>query len=217
MVAGDAARAPYCEPPVVPGHEFIGEVVALGDGARERHGLELGDRAIAEQLVPCGCCRYCHTGNYHMCVPHDIYGFHRRTPGAMAQFMRYLPDSIVHRVPKSLAPHEAAFIEPLACAIHCVERGDIQFHHTVGAPRPASVGVGIGRVGADPFAPPPSPPARRVCTWRPRCGRSGVRMRPARSRHGCRSAPQEPGSPDCARSVRVEARRGAQVRCRRGP
>ncbi|XP_066274042.1 erythritol/L-threitol dehydrogenase-like isoform X2 [Branchiostoma lanceolatum] len=95
---GDKDREPYCQPPIVPGHEFIGEVVALGPGAAEKFSLELGDQAIAESIAPCWRCRYCTRGTYHMCMPHDIYGFHQRTPGAMAGYMKYISDSIVHKL-----------------------------------------------------------------------------------------------------------------------
>jgi len=50
---GDGSRPGYCQPPVIPGHEFVGEVVALGEGAAEKYGLAIGDHAISEQIVPC--------------------------------------------------------------------------------------------------------------------------------------------------------------------
>src|ERR1700674_4037331 len=43
MFWGDKDRPGYCQAPITPGHEFIGEVVALGDGAGELYGLEMGD------------------------------------------------------------------------------------------------------------------------------------------------------------------------------
>src|SRR5512138_3641536 len=49
---GDEHRAGYCQPPVIPGHEFVGQVVALGDGAGEKYKLQLGDLAVSEQIVP---------------------------------------------------------------------------------------------------------------------------------------------------------------------
>ncbi len=61
---GDSQRQGYCQPPVIPGHEFVGEVVALGEGAGEKYGLALGDLAISEQIVPCWNCRYCLRGQY---------------------------------------------------------------------------------------------------------------------------------------------------------
>ena len=54
---GDDARPQFVDGPVIPGHEFIGEVVELGEGAAEKHGLHVGDTAIAEQIVPCWKCR----------------------------------------------------------------------------------------------------------------------------------------------------------------
>ena len=56
---GDESREGYCQPPVIPGHEFVGEVVALGEGAGEKYGLQLGDIAVSEQIVPCWGCRFC--------------------------------------------------------------------------------------------------------------------------------------------------------------
>ena len=52
---------------MIPGHEFIGAVVRLGEGAGEKYGLAVGDHAIAENIVPCWECRYCKRGSYNMC------------------------------------------------------------------------------------------------------------------------------------------------------
>ncbi|NWG75620.1 MAG: alcohol dehydrogenase catalytic domain-containing protein, partial [Rubrivivax sp.] len=56
---GDAHRLAYVEPPVPPGHEFVGRVAALGAGAEAAHALAVGDRVISEQIVPCRQCRQC--------------------------------------------------------------------------------------------------------------------------------------------------------------
>lgn len=69
---GDKERKPYCEPPVIPGHEFIGEIVQIGDEVKG--DFKIGDQIISEQIVPCKECRFCRSGQYHMCQPHDIYG-----------------------------------------------------------------------------------------------------------------------------------------------
>jgi threonine dehydrogenase-like Zn-dependent dehydrogenase len=140
---GDSERPAYVQPPVTPGHEFIGEVVALGEGSGKKHGLEVGDHAISEQIVPCWDCRYCFRGGYHMCVPHDIYGFHQRSHGAMASYMKYPSGSINHKVPKSIPAWQAAFIEPLSCAIHAVELGNIQFNHIVVVSGCGPLGLGM--------------------------------------------------------------------------
>lgn len=140
---GDAHRAGYCEPPVIPGHEFVGEVVALGAGAAERDGLAIGDLAVSEQIVPCGQCRYCRRGHYWMCQVHDIYGFHRRTFGAMAEYMLFPAGARNYQVPRSVPIAHAVFIEPLACSIHAVQRGEIEFGDVVVIAGAGPLGLGM--------------------------------------------------------------------------
>ncbi len=141
---GDEYRSGYCQPPVIPGHEFVGEVVALGEGAGEKYGLALGDLAISEQIVPCWECRFCKRGQYWMCDgKHDVYGFRQRTFGAMAEYMRFPADAINHKVPLSIDPRHAVYIEPLACAIHAVQRGEIAFGDTVVVSGCGPLGLGM--------------------------------------------------------------------------
>ncbi len=123
---------PWVKAPVIPGHEFFGEVVELGEGAAERFGVGQGDRVIAEQIVPCERCRYCASGKYWMCEVHNIFGFQREVAeGGMSEYMRLPPTSRVHHIPKSVSVDDAAIIEPLACAIHTVQRGDVQLDDVV--------------------------------------------------------------------------------------
>jgi threonine dehydrogenase-like Zn-dependent dehydrogenase len=140
-VWGSVDMPPYIEVPVTAGHEFVGEVVALGEGAPERYGLAVGDRVASEQIVPCGECRFCKRGQYWMCQQHDIYGFKKdRAEGSWAQYMRYPSRAINYKVPRTIPPEQAALIEPLACAIHAVERGNIQLGDIV-------VIAGLGPIG----------------------------------------------------------------------
>ena len=123
---------PWVKTPVTPGHEFFGTVVELGDGAAEMHGLTIGDKAIAEQIVPCHACRYCKRGEYWMCEKHDIYGFQKDVAdGAWAEYMRFGANALVHKVPADMSLEAGTLIEPLACAIHAVDRGDVQLGDTV--------------------------------------------------------------------------------------
>jgi len=140
---GDEHRTGYCQPPVIPGHEFVGEVVALGEGAGEKYGLEVGDLAISEQIVPCWNCRYCQRGQYWMCQLHDVYGFRQRTIGAMAEYMLFPRDAINHKVPKTIPPEHAVFIEPLSCSIHAVQRGEIEFQDVVVIAGAGPLGLGM--------------------------------------------------------------------------
>jgi threonine dehydrogenase-like Zn-dependent dehydrogenase len=123
---------PWVKAPVVPGHEFFGYVEELGSDAGEHFGVALGDRVIAEQIVPCERCRYCTSGQYWMCEVHNIFGFQRQVAdGGMAEWMRIPANARVHRIPPELSLEDAAIIEPLACAIHAVNRGDIQLDDVV--------------------------------------------------------------------------------------
>jgi len=141
---GDERRQGYCQPPIIPGHEFVGEVVALGEEAGQKRRLAVGDRVISEQIVPCWECRFCRRGQYWMCDRKpDVYGFRQRTPGAMAEYMIFPSDAIVHRVPTSLTLRQAVYIEPLACAIHAVQRATIELGDTVVVSGCGPLGLGM--------------------------------------------------------------------------
>lgn len=141
---GDDHREGYCQTPVIPGHEFVGEVVALGDGAGEKYGLALGDTAVSEQIVPCWNCRFCKRGQYWMCQDkHDVYGFRQATFGAMADYMKFPVGALNYKVPKSIPAHHAAFIEPLGCSIHAVQRGEILLDDVVVIAGCGPLGLGM--------------------------------------------------------------------------
>jgi threonine dehydrogenase-like Zn-dependent dehydrogenase len=140
---GDAHRVGYAQPPVIPGHEFVGTVVALGAGAGEKYGLALGDTAVSEQITPCWQCRYCKRGQYWMCQVHDIYGFRQKAFGAMAPYMRFPANAINYKVPASIPKDHAVFIEPLACSIHAVQRGNIELDHVVAIAGAGPLGLGM--------------------------------------------------------------------------
>ena len=126
MFWGGNGGEPWVKVPVVPGHEFFAYVVEAGEGAEDHFGVKIGDRVIAEQIVPCGKCRFCKSGKYWMCEVHNIFGFQTgEAEGAMADYMIFPPTSLVHKIPESLSLEDASIIEPLACAIHTVNRGDI--------------------------------------------------------------------------------------------
>ncbi len=140
---GDETRPAWAETEVVPGHEFVGTIVELDDEARAHWKVDVGDRVVAEQIVPCWKCRYCLRGQYHMCQPHNIFGFKRKTPGAMAELMIYPVEALVHKVSADLPPAHAAFAEPLSCAVHAVERAGIHFDDVVVVAGCGPIGLGM--------------------------------------------------------------------------
>ncbi len=126
--------------PYSPGHEYVGRVVEMGEGAAGYTGLALGDRAIAEITVPCRQCWFCHRGLYTHC---DAPGV---CVGSWAEYMRIPAGAIVHRVPDELSPEQGALIEPLACSIHAVELARIEFGSVVVVSGLGAIGMGILQV-----------------------------------------------------------------------
>jgi len=146
---GDEFQPPYIKAPVIPGHEFIGHVVELGESVE---GFEIGDRVISEQIVPCWQCRFCKRGQYWMCEKHDVYGFQNNVNGAMAEYMKFPKEAINYKVPKDLPLEKAILIEPYACSLHAVQRAQIQLGDVVVI---AGAGtLGLGMVGAARLAGP---------------------------------------------------------------
>jgi erythritol/L-threitol dehydrogenase len=140
---GDESRPAWAERGAIGGHEFVGCVVALDEEAAERWGIAVGDRVVSEQIVPCWRCRYCLRGQYHMCQPHLIYGFKRATPGGMASYMVYGRNALVHKVSEEIPAHHAAFVEPLSCSLHAVERARITFEDVVVVAGCGPIGLGM--------------------------------------------------------------------------
>ncbi len=140
---GDERRPAWAETEVTPGHEITGRIVGIDEQARGHWSVDLGDRVVVEQIVPCWDCRYCDSGDYHMCARHDMYGFKRATPGGMAEYMVVTPDSLVHRVSSEIPPAHAAFAEPLSCALHAVERASISFSDVVVVAGCGPIGLGM--------------------------------------------------------------------------
>lgn len=141
---GDETQPAYIKAPMIPGHEFIGHVVALGEGVKD--DFVIGDRVISEQIVPCWDCRFCKRGEYWMCQKHDLYGFQNNVNGAMAEYMKFTKEAINYKVPEDLPIEKAILIEPYACSYHAVERAQIKLGDVVVL---AGAGtLGLGMIGA---------------------------------------------------------------------
>ena len=102
------------KPPRVIGHEFVGRVAELGPGVE---GPPVGERVVAESIVPCGRCRRCRIGRASICDNFQIRGVHR--DGGMAEYVLAEP-RLLHRLPDNLSFEQASLIEPLSVATHAV-------------------------------------------------------------------------------------------------
>ena len=137
---GTTPEKRYIEAPVIGGHEFVGRVVKYGKNVA---GVKEGDRMVSEQIVPCGECRFCKAGYYSMCQRHYIYGFKEDTQGGFAEYMKFSKQGIHHHVPDALSLEQAVLIEPLACAMHAVERAKIQHNDVVVISGLGAIGLGM--------------------------------------------------------------------------
>lgn len=97
-------------PGTVFGHEFAGEVVALGNGAE---GLALGDLVAVIPLKSCGTCVHCRAGEVQWCTAFGLQG------GGYAEYAVTRPNQCV-ALPRSASLADGAIIEPLAVALHGV-------------------------------------------------------------------------------------------------
>ncbi len=127
--------------PFTPGHEFTGTVVELGDGAGEMHGLTVGDRAIAELNITHGNDFFRQRGLYHMTDHMDVLG--ATLDGGWAEYMRYPAEAVIHKVPDSVSNRAACYTEPLANAIHGVQRAEIGFEDVVIVAGAGPIGMGM--------------------------------------------------------------------------
>ena len=140
---GGNGQPQYIKAPMIPGHEFVGHVVELGENVEKQGKFKLGDRVISEQIVPCWDCRFCKSGQYWMCEKHDVYGFQNNVNGGFAEYMRYPKESINHQVPQDLSLEKAILVEPFACSAWCVKRADIQLDDVVVLAGAGTLGLGM--------------------------------------------------------------------------
>lgn len=110
--AWDAWAAGAVNAPLVVGHEFCGEVVAVGDKVRD---VRVGDMVSGEGHVVCGTCRNCRAGRRHMCIRTSGLGVNR--DGAFAEYV-VLPESNVWVHRDGIDPDLAAIFDPFGNAVH---------------------------------------------------------------------------------------------------
>jgi L-iditol 2-dehydrogenase len=117
--------------PVVLGHEFAGEIAAIGPDVT---GWQVGDRVTCETAAEiCGVCEYCRTGNYNVCPQRRGFGY--GVHGAMATYV-VARQGLLHHIPEGVSFEEAALTEPASVAFNAI----VEKSH----PRPGDLIVIIG-------------------------------------------------------------------------
>jgi L-iditol 2-dehydrogenase len=102
--------------PLIVGHEASGEVVELGDGVT---APAPGTRVAIEAVTGCGRCHHCLRGSYNLCQDWHHIGLTRG--GVLAEFV-VVPATSLLPLPDEVTLESAAFLEPLATAVHTLER-----------------------------------------------------------------------------------------------
>lgn len=130
--------------PFVPGHEWSGVIVGLGEGTAA-FGWAVGDRVAGTSHAGCGYCRNCTSGRYNLCENYgdESRGHHQyghTAPGAYAQYVVHSVRS-VFKIPDSLSLEDAAALDPASIALHTSKRADMAPGDTVAVIGAGSMGL----------------------------------------------------------------------------
>jgi len=98
--------------PLVTGHEFVGEVVEIGQHVE---GFKIGDRVSGEGHIACGFCRNCRAGRRHVCRKNDSVGVTRT--GCFAEYLT-IPAVNAYPIPDQVSDSVASILDPFGNATH---------------------------------------------------------------------------------------------------
>ena len=98
--------------PMVVGHEYVGEVVGMGQEVR---GFAVGDRVSGEGHITCGHCRNCRAGRRHLCRNTEGVGVNRS--GAFAEYL-VIPAFNAFKIPDNISDELASIFDPFGNAVH---------------------------------------------------------------------------------------------------
>ena len=106
--------------PIIPGHEWSGEVAALGSGVDR---FTIGDHVVGECSIGCGQCAVCFAGNYHRCPNLKETGI-LNLNGGFAEYMSF-PAMFLHKLPADIPLETACLVEPTAVAYNGVRHTEV--------------------------------------------------------------------------------------------
>ena len=118
VLHGEFAPTRY---PIVPGHEFCGEVVAVAGDVKN---VKVGDFVAVDPSLFCGHCRQCRAGRFNLCENWNAIGVGSAN-GASAEFVS-VPAANAFRLPSEMPRHHGALVEPLSCAVHGLDQVDLK-------------------------------------------------------------------------------------------
>ena len=120
--------------PIIPGHEYSGVVVEVGESVT---GIRKGDKVVGECAIGCGACPGCAGGEFYRCTSRKEVGVINMN-GAYGRYLK-MPFRYAHRLPPEVSLREAALIEPLAVCLKGLRK--------LGAQDSGAVGI----IGAGPL------------------------------------------------------------------
>ena len=133
-------RHPRVSLPVTIGHEFTGEVIAVGEAVTD---FQKGDRVVVEPSLPCGTCEACRHGEYSYCE--NLLFTYRVGDGAMADYFIGSQEHMF-RLPDKVSYEKGALTEPLAVAVHACKRAEIGLGDRVLVIGAGAIGIMIAAV-----------------------------------------------------------------------
>src|ERR687886_201685 len=134
LAATFVLRKSRCRLPLAPGHEFSGEVVAVGPGA---HRFKVGQRVAVDTLIWCGGCFWCLRHQVNLCERLAAVGL--MADGGLAELCN-VPETTCLSVPDNLSDEAAALAETLAVGVRALRRGRLTLGERIAV-------VGGGPVG----------------------------------------------------------------------
>lgn len=102
--------------PVVPGHEYSGEIVEVGKNVRNLHP---GQRVVSDPNESCGKCYWCR--NHQPCFCNDLAAYGVLRDGGFAEYCT-ATEKGVYPIPEGVDDEVAAFAEPVSCVVHAADR-----------------------------------------------------------------------------------------------
>jgi 2-desacetyl-2-hydroxyethyl bacteriochlorophyllide A dehydrogenase len=132
-IQGVATRSPRRAPPLIMGHELVGEVTAAGCGEEAL----VGRRVAVNPQVPCRACLNCRSGSENICQHRQLVGGSR--PGGFGELVA-VPVSCIHAIDDELDADVAVLAEPVATCVHAFRLGPLALPGTV-------VVLGAGTIG----------------------------------------------------------------------
>jgi L-iditol 2-dehydrogenase len=126
--------------PLIMGHEFSGEVVDMGKNVKS---IAIGAKVTADINLSCDNCYFCRVGQKLLCHAIKQIGVH--VNGAFAEYVK-VPQGNVYTLPDEMDWEKAAYIEPLACAIHGLERAKITLGSSVAIVGAGPMGLALGKL-----------------------------------------------------------------------